>query len=85
LTTLQIALVPQTPGQGSLHFSLKHALDRSQSEFCEHSGLQIVYGSPKYSGMHEQDPAPFFSLQIAFAPQGEGLQGSIVSIGWWTK
>lgn len=29
-----------------------------------------------YSGMHEQDPALFLSLQIAFAPHGDGLHGS---------
>lgn len=36
-----------------------------------------MYGSPKYSGKHAQDPAPFLSRQIAFAPQGEGLHGSL--------
>lgn len=27
--------------------------------------------------MHEQDPALFLSLQIAFAPHGDGLHGSL--------
>jgi len=40
-----------------------------------HSGLHPVYGSPKYSGKHEQEPAPFRSLHIAFAPHGDGLHG----------
>jgi hypothetical protein len=34
-----------------------------------------VYGSPKYSGRHMQDPAPFLSLHTALAPHGDGLQG----------
>jgi hypothetical protein len=32
--------------------------------------------------MQVHDPAPCFSLQIALAPQGEGLQGRYISIGW---
>lgn len=28
-----------------------------------------------YSGKHEQEPAPFCSLQMALAPQGEGEHG----------
>lgn len=68
--------------QGSLHLLLTHAFALSQSEFKMHSGLQPEYGSPKYSGKHAQDPAPFRSLQKAFAPQGEGLHGSLgVSTG----
>lgn len=53
----------------------KQALDLSQSELVTHSGRQPVYGSPKYSGRQEHDPAPLRSLQIAFAPHGDGLQG----------
>jgi len=48
---------------------------RSQSEFVTHSGLQPVYGSPKYSGKQEHEPAPLRSLHIAFAPHGDGLHG----------
>lgn len=40
-----------------------------------HSGLHPVYGSPMYSGRQVQDPTPFRSLQIAFAPHGDGLHG----------
>lgn len=76
LMTLQSALRPQVPGHGSLHLLLMHVLDLSQSVFKTHSGRQLVYGSPKYSGKQEQDPAPFLSLQIALAPHGDGLHGS---------
>lgn len=30
--------------------------------------------------MHEQEPAPSRSLQIALAPQGDGLQGCGISV-----
>lgn len=53
-----------------------------------HSGLQPVYGSPKYSGKHVQEPAPLSSLQIALEPQGEGLQGvrcSSTKVSWTKK
>lgn len=66
---------PHVPGQGSTHLLFTQALLRSQSELVTHSGLQPVYGSPKYSGKQIQEPAPFLSLQIAFAPHGDGLQG----------
>lgn len=69
------ALIPQVPGQGSLHLLFKQAFERSQSAFMTHSGRQPVYGSPKYSGRQVHDPAPFLSLHKAFAPHGEGLQG----------
>lgn len=75
MTTLHSAFKPQVPGQGSLHLLFTHALLRSQSVFITHSGLQPVYGSPKYSGKHIQDPAPLRSLHTAFAPQGDGLHG----------
>lgn len=52
-----------------------HALFHAQSKLFTHSGRHPKYGSPKYSGMHEQEPAPFDSLHTAFAPHGEGLQG----------
>jgi len=41
--------------------------------FNTHSGRQFSYGFPVYSGKHSQFPFP---LQIAFGPQGDGLQGS---------
>jgi len=51
------------------------ALFHAQSRLFTHSGRHPEYGSPKYSGIHEQEPAPFDSLHTAFAPHGEGLQG----------
>ena len=79
--TLQMALTPQVPGHGSMHLFLWHALLEGQSELTTHSGLHATYGSPKYSGMHWQDPAPFRRWQLAFDPHGDGLQGSICSVG----
>ena len=67
------------PGQGSTHLFLTHALCLLQSVLRTHSGRHPVYGSPAYSGKHVQDPAPLRSLQTAFAPHGDGLQGSRIS------
>lgn len=58
-----------------MHLLFKQALVRSQSELVTHSGLHPVYGSPKYSGIQVQEPAPFLSLHLALAPQGDGLHG----------
>lgn len=57
---------------GSMHLFLEQALSRGQSLFMTHSGRQPEYGSPWYSGRHEQEP----SRQTAFGPHGDGLQGS---------
>jgi len=40
LITVHRALMPQDPGQGSLHFSLIQALSLVQSELIEHSARQ---------------------------------------------
>ena len=77
MTTLHSAFIPQVPGQGSTHLLLTQALLRSQSELVTHSGRQPLYGSPKYSGKHAHDPAPFLSLHTALAPQGDGLHGLV--------
>lgn len=61
------------------------ALSLGQSEFVTHSGRQLVYGSPKYSGKHMQEPAPLRSLQIALAPHGDGLHGFLGSSTGSTK
>lgn len=77
-----MAFWEHVPGHGSEHLFPIHALFDGQSVLTVHSGLQSSYGFPKYSGKQVQDPAPFCSLQIAFAPQGEGTQGlEISSIG----
>lgn len=85
LTRHLLALMPQTPGHGSLHLLFMQAFDRSHSEFCTHSGRQPVYGSPKYSGKQRQEPAPLRSLQTAFAPHGDGEHGFTSSLNGGTK
>lgn len=76
LITKHSAFKPHVPGHGSTHLLFTQALLRSQSELTTHSGRHPVYGSPKYSGRQVQEPAPPRTLQIAFAPHGEGSQGS---------
>lgn len=41
LTTLQLALAPHDPGQGSRHFWLIQAIWLGHSELRTHSGLQV--------------------------------------------
>ena len=79
------ALIPQVPGQGSTHLFRWQALFDGQSELTTHSGRQATYGSPKVSGLHWQAAARLRSVQKALVPQGEGLQGSITSVGAGTK
>lgn len=55
--TLQRALRPQEPGQGSRHFSLIHARLLGHSELIEHSGRQFG-GDPIYEAMQEQEGDP---------------------------
>ena len=64
-----------------MHLLFLHALLDGQSELTTHSGRHATYGSPKYSGMHWQAAARFLSLHRAFEPHGEGLQGSMTSVG----
>lgn len=59
--TLQTALEPHEPGQGSLHISLMQAKLLGHSELTEHSGLQFG-GLPKKFGKQEQEGAPPRSL-----------------------
>lgn len=40
-TTWHLALIPQVPGQGSMHFWLEHAWCNGQSELTIHSGLHV--------------------------------------------
>lgn len=75
LITRHSAFKAQTPGQGSLHLLLRQAKWLGHSLFITHCGRQPLYGSPKYSGMHLHAPAPFFSIQSAFAPHGFGEHG----------
>jgi len=55
---INAVLIPQTPGQGSSHLFRLQALLDGQSWLSTHSGRQPMYGSPKYSGIHTQEPAP---------------------------
>ena len=56
-----MAFVPQTPGHGSAHFWLTHALSDEHSELTTHSGRHPG-GIPMYVGRHEQTAWPFKSL-----------------------
>lgn len=73
LTTWHKAFNPHVLIQGSTQCCLTHALSIGQSELIVHSGRHSKYGSPWYSGWQEQTP----SLQTAFGPHGDGLQGSV--------
>lgn len=71
--TSQIAVGAHTPlSQGFTHFWRWQALLEGQSELRTHSGRHPKYGSPWYSGRQTHSPL----LHAAFAPHGDGLQGS---------
>lgn len=76
MITLQVALKPQVPRQGFLHFWLPQVSVKGQSELTTHSGLQLG-GAPRKPGTHEQTPCSLTLRQILFGPQGDGLQGSL--------
>lgn len=78
-TTWHSAFKPQTPGQTSTHLFRTQPLFEGQSVLTTHSGRQLSYGFPKYSGRQVQEPAPFCSLQTALAPQGDGIHGDVSS------
>jgi hypothetical protein len=77
LMTSQIAFTPHVPIQGFSHLFLIQALSLEQSEFNTHSGLQPWYGSPKYSGKHEQTPSSHF----VFGPQSQTGSSAITGDG----
>jgi hypothetical protein len=52
-----MALKPQDPRQGSLHFSLIQALLLGHSELIKHSGRQLG-GDPMYVAKHEHEGDP---------------------------
>lgn len=81
LTTWQRALMPQVPGQGSIHFWLTQAWFWAQSELVTHSGRQLG-GLPKYPGTQEQTAWPLTTRHALLGPQGLGLQGLV---GFGTK
>lgn len=49
------------------------------SELMVHSGLHSMYGFPSSPGRQVQAAARFLSLHSALTPQGDGLQGSMIS------
>ena len=79
LQNSQVACVPQTPGHGSTHFWLTHALSVGHSGFMKHSGLHSMYGFPNKPGKHVHEAAPLCSLHSAFIPHGDGRYGSMIS------
>lgn len=61
-----------------------HAKLDGHSLLLEHSGLQYG-GEPKKSGMQVHDGVPATSLQMEFAPHGDGVQGVTSSATGSTK
>ena len=51
------------------------ALFLGHSVLMTHSGRQAIYGFPKNSGKHVQNPLS----HCALSPHGDGLQGSITT------
>lgn len=74
LTTRHSALVPQDPGQGSLHFLLIHAIFDRHSVLLVHSGRQLG-GAPRNSGKHLHNGLSPFSEHSELGPHGEGKHG----------
>lgn len=72
--TLQSALAPHDPGQGSTHFSLWHAKLFGHSELIVHSGRQFG-GRPRYWGKHEQAGELPTTRHWEFGPHGDGTHG----------
>jgi len=81
LRTLHTALIPQVPGQGSLHFWLMQALFDGHSLLRTHSGLQERYGSPWKPGRHLQAAARPSSEHSALSPHGLGSHGLTTGSG----
>jgi len=79
LTTLQYALFPQIPGQGSTHFLFTQAKFVGHSALVVHSGRHIG-GFPIKYGKQEHTAWLLSSLHWLFGPHGEGVHGYIGSI-----
>lgn len=76
--TKHFALVPHTPGHGSIHFWLEQASFKLQSESIVHSGRQFG-GLPRKPSKQEQTAWLLYSLHWLFGPHGDGLQGWTIS------
>lgn len=76
MMTRQSALMPQEPGQGSLHFWLIQASCGVQSLLLTHSGRQLG-ADPTYPErqLHEGEPAAVTTQEL-YGPHGDGTQGS---------
>lgn len=75
--TWQLEFGPHVPGHGFWHLDRMQPRFDGQSELITHSGRHPSYGLPKNSGKHIHEPTPFCSLQMAFGPHGDGVQGEV--------
>lgn len=63
--------MPQSPGQGSLHFWLIQARWLAHSELVMHSGRQFG-GDPINSARQEHEGESPMTLHSELGPQGDG-------------
>lgn len=75
--TWQIALIPHSPTQGSLHFLFMHVWLVGQSVFIMHSGLQFGGDPMKVDKQVHKGFCWVDTLQCAFGPHGDDLHGSL--------
>ena len=81
--TLQYALTPHRPGQGSWHFLLMQALSDGHSTLITHSGLQFG-GEPIICGWQEHwHLYPLVNGGLLLGPQGFGSHGSTSATTAW--
>lgn len=81
---LHWVLIPQDPVQGSLHLFETQLKVNGQSWSIKHSGRHFG-GDPNIPGKHEQTAWSLITLQLAFAPQGDGTQGDTGGVGDFSK
>lgn len=73
--TTKFYLLPQEPGQGSLHLLLMQDSLGEQSSLMTHSGRQFG-GAPMYPGKHWHEGVPPWLRQVDEGPHGFGWHGS---------
>lgn len=71
---MQLALAPQEPSQGLIHFSRMHARLLGHSSSYMHSGRHCG-ARPIYPALQEQAGVSPIIRHCEFGPQGEGIQG----------
>lgn len=76
MITSHLALIPQIPGQGSIHLRSLHARFVEQSELTVHSGRQAG-GVPMKVGKQLHIAWSFDTRHWLLRPQGEGTHGSV--------